>query len=287
MTIEITDNQIIIDSIAYQFPISSNKLNEQIGNPSRVVKLKYNTIMTWDDLGIYCHSNDGTIIEYINIHLAQDENLKFLPHTLFQGTFLIEGKSIEDRSIVEDEIIGDISIYYSRDGDDDKVSACSIGQYIPEVIEDPDRYVIKETSEKSIPFVDFNFKLAVIQVLMYERELMKPKFDLYEFVKRYTKRSIDLEEEGYDFIPEVNDYFKKLPVYEKYAKEVTEIYQDGGNDIYLQLINFWHGEDDAFDIKTAEDAKYFSNLKKVTLFYEQSPTVKPALEKMGIEVEYL
>ncbi|GAA4276346.1 DUF6892 domain-containing protein [Aquimarina mytili] len=137
-----------------------------------------------------------------------------------------------------------------------------------------------------ITFTDFNFKLAVIQVLMYEKELIKPKFDLYEFVKQHQAREINIEDEGYDFIPEVTAYFENLKIDKNLATEVTEIYQDGGNEIYLELIRFWDGEDAAFDITSAKDAKQFPNLKRVTLF-DASPELEDEFKNLGIEVEYL
>lgn len=78
-----------------------------------------------------------------------------------------------------------------------------------------------------IEFKDFNFKLVVIQQLMYERELITPKFDAYDFAASYKERAIEIDEEGYEIIPEIKDYFEKLEVDEKYAAEITEIYQDG------------------------------------------------------------
>ena len=63
-----------------------------------------------------------------------------------------------------------------------------------------------------VKFKDFNFKLAVIQRLMYEQNVLTPRFDVYEFVKGYTARHIDVEKEGYAVIPEVRRYFEQLEV---------------------------------------------------------------------------
>jgi hypothetical protein len=54
-----------------------------------------------------------------------------------------------------------------------------------------------------IQFKDFNFKLAVIEVLMYEEEVLEPRFSLHDFAASYTGRRIDIEKEGYAIIPEV------------------------------------------------------------------------------------
>jgi hypothetical protein len=159
--------------------------------------------------------------------------------------------------------------------------------YEPKVKAESDKYNFQKIEGEKIEFKDFNFKLAVIQILMYEKELLLPKFDLYEFVELYDKREIDIEEEGYDFIPEVTEYFKKLEIDQKFAQEITEIIQDGGDDIYLELYRFWDGEDDAFNIKSAEDFKNFKNITKVELFYDEDDSLINELKKMGIETDYI
>ena len=61
----------------------------------------------------------------------------------------------------------------------------------------------------SVRFKDFNFKLAVIQRLMYEQSALVPRFDVYAFAKSYTARQIDIDDEGYDIIPKVRQYFEQ------------------------------------------------------------------------------
>ncbi|MFD2185811.1 DUF6892 domain-containing protein [Aquimarina celericrescens] len=60
------------------------------------------------------------------------------------------------------------------------------------------KYIVKEIDEEQVEFLDFGFKLCIIQELMYCKKLISPKFDLFEFVIWYTQRDIDLEKEGYD-----------------------------------------------------------------------------------------
>jgi hypothetical protein len=47
---------------------------------------------------------------------------------------------------------------------------------------------------------------------MYNQKLLEPEFSIEEFVESYEKREIDIEEEGYDSIPEVLDYFRNLDI---------------------------------------------------------------------------
>ena len=166
----------------------------------------------------------------------------------------------------------------------------NLGQMLQELLDEDrrqympaDQYTIPKIREELIDFKDFNFELSIIQELMYFQEYLKPKFDLSEFADWYQERRINIEEEGYDFIPEVTQYFQKLPIPKSLAKYVTEINQDGGNDIYFNLLHFHDGEGDGFDIESTEDAKHFPNLKKVTLCYAKADT-KEQFKTLGIEV---
>ena len=130
---------------------------------------------------------------------------------------------------------------------------------------DPNKWKFPLTEEKCAQFKSFNFKLAVVQELMYVQEVLKPKFDVYDFCENYTKRDIDPEEYYFEIIPEVKKWFQDLPIAASLAPLVTELYFDGGNEIYAQLIPFWDGESDDFDIEslTEEDIRQFPNLKTI------------------------
>ena len=130
---------------------------------------------------------------------------------------------------------------------------------------DPNKWKVSQPEEKCLQFKNFNFKLAVVQELMYVQEVLKPKFDVYDFCENYTKRDIDPEEYYFEIIPEVKKWFQDLPIAASLAPLVTELYFDGGNEIYAQLIPFWDGESDDFDIEslTEEDIRQFPNLKTI------------------------
>ena len=136
-------------------------------------------------------------------------------------------------------------------------------------------------------FKDVNFKLCALQILMYEKNLLKPKLDVWEFVENYKARKINVDEEGYGIIPEVLDYFKNFPINAELLAEIDEIYQDGGNEIYMQITPFWDGEDDEFNITSTEDAALFPNLKKMTIFYDKSDRILQELRFKGINTKYL
>ena len=135
----------------------------------------------------------------------------------------------------------------------------------PSKEKDPNKWAVPLSEEKCLQFKSFNFKLAVVQELMYVQEVLKPKFDVYDFCENYTKRDIDPEEYYFEIIPEVKKWFQDLPIPASLAPLVTELYFDGGNEIYAQLIPFWDGESDDFDIEslTEEDICQFPNLKTI------------------------
>ncbi len=138
-----------------------------------------------------------------------------------------------------------------------------------------------------VQFKDFNFKLAVIERLMYEQGVLTPRFDVYEFVKAYTERQIDIEEEGYEIIPEVRAYFEQLEIPAELLPSIEAINQDGGDHIYGELCPFWDGEDDIFNIQSVEDAALLPNLKSVTLFYDDDPRILEEFRQRGIAAEWL
>ena len=139
----------------------------------------------------------------------------------------------------------------------------------------------------SVQFKDFNFKLAVIKRLMYQRDLLTPRFDVYDFAAIYTERQIDIEEEGYAIIPEVRVYFEQLEIPAELLPLIKEIDMDGGDTIYGQLYPFWDGEDDVFNIQSVEDAALLPNLKPVTLFYNENDRILEEFRQRGIAAEWL
>ena len=66
---------------------------------------------------------------------------------------------------------------------------------------------------------------------------------------------------------EIKEYFDKLEILESQVKDIDELYQDGGDHIYMAICPLWSGEDDIFSINSAEDATLLPKLKKVTLLY--------------------
>ncbi|MEZ2658550.1 DUF6892 domain-containing protein [Aneurinibacillus aneurinilyticus] len=140
-------------------------------------------------------------------------------------------------------------------------------------------------SKDSLIFRDFNFKLLVIEELMYNKNILKPRFDLYEFARDYTDREIIIEEEGYDILPEAKKYFEELVVTKEHVQHVEDLIADGGLDVYMNLYRFWDGEDDTFDVKELEHLDFMPNLKTIDIWnLDIDDKTRKQLEARGIKV---
>ncbi len=143
----------------------------------------------------------------------------------------------------------------------------------------------------TLQFKDFGFKLAVINELMYNQDVLQPKIDAYKFIEKQRNLTASeaydvIEEEGYDIIPEIKEYFENLEITESMVHEITELSSDGGDDIYLQIIPFWDGEDNVYDVTSAEDVKLLPNLKRATLLFEYpGEQLVKEFKELGVELE--
>ena len=153
----------------------------------------------------------------------------------------------------------------------------------PERPKSTENYNIVETDEQCLMFDNFNFKLAVIQELMYEQEVLKPCFDIYDYFK--FKKSKANTESLKNVKPAV-DFFKNLKIPLSLAEKVEKITMDGGNEIYMNICPAWDGEDDRFDLDevTAEELKQFPNLKKMTVMSKSIKTIQKIGDKIGIKI---
>ena len=149
------------------------------------------------------------------------------------------------------------------------------------------KWELPKVKGEALTFTNFNFKLAVIQELMYKQELLKPKFDVYDFCNDYAKKEIDPDDYYDKMIPEVKSWFQQLEIPVELAPKVTQLFLDGGNEINMQLIPQWDGENDLFDIKSISDEELaqFPNLKLIdgTAIYI-SEKAKKKLIKKGINI---
>jgi len=84
----------------------------------------------------------------------------------------------------------------------------------------------------------------------------------------------------------VKAWFEDLDIPLELLWDIKELRASGGDEIYHQLIPHWDGEDEVFDVESAEDVKYFPNLKKITLMGNNKEVVK-FLRAKKIKVSFL
>lgn len=117
-------------------------------------------------------------------------------------------------------------------------------------------------------FRDFNFKLLVVEELMYVQETLTPAFSIDEHL-----RENGVAESAYDhtvaigreytMLDEARAYFEALEIEERLLATVEELNLDGGNQVYMECAPVWDGEDDLFDVHSLEDLRLLPNLKRV------------------------
>ena len=141
--------------------------------------------------------------------------------------------------------------------------------------------------EGYLQFDNFNFKLAIIQELMYDINVLQPEFDIYEFAKEYKGEEIDTESET--VIEPALEYFKNLQIPKSLAKEVGSFYMDGGNEVYMNIIPLWDGEDGYFDLNDVSlaELRQFPNLTEATILTDDFDKIKKIFDAAGIKVELL
>ncbi|WP_444930185.1 DUF6892 domain-containing protein [Microbulbifer sp. SSSA002] len=136
-------------------------------------------------------------------------------------------------------------------------------------------------------FRDKNFRLLVLEKLIYDYKIIQPEFDIFQFTETYTEREIDIEEEGYDPIPEALHYFNSIQIRKEWLTDITNLHQEGGNPIWLQIIPFWCGTTDDFDIQSSDDADLLPNLEELTIFYnEKNPEILEEFKAKGIKAKW-
>ncbi|WP_291963631.1 DUF6892 domain-containing protein [Maribacter sp.] len=283
-----TNEHLLINDVAIEFPTNYETLVNAFGEPSRTgkTKLSKSPVICWDTEGIYCSCGSYSHIYGFSLIFSKKHQLDLAPKNNFSGTILINDENVQFGDFLDiahpKYVVGKLT--YKNEAEP---YALSFRINIDAKKEIPkDKYILEPLKEEHIEFMDFGFKLAVIGELMYTQEVLHPKFELYEFAEWYNKRKIDIEEEGYAPIAEVTQFFKDIQIPKSMAGLLTEIYQDGGNEIYANLLRFGNGDEDYWDIKSAEDAKHFPNLKKVTLCYAKN-TVYDDMISLGIDTHRL
>lgn len=315
-TIDVRDYEIEINGKTIRFPASAQELTEAFGEP-RIVGEGEKTNYIYDELGIsfecgsslYLKKNKGFIdrhhlVTYCTIFVCEEGCLSGEHASKpYQGTVTFFGKCWEsfnpflgqqealwkDADTWKNSHIGVIMCGKKDDPNytDGKINKTVYLSFKPVRPKSTENYNIIKSNEESLEFEHFNFKLAVIQELMYEQEILKPYFDIYDYLK-FKKSKANTESSKN--IKLAVDFFKNLQIPLSLADKVEEINMDGGNEIYRNICPMWDGEDDRFDLNevSAEELKQFPNLKTMTLLpTDKIVSIKEIAEKTGIVVTVL
>ena len=311
LEINLHNNSMIINGTSLSFPLSLKDIEAVLGKPDQVVKKKNKFIK-------YIYDNTGIVFQHsfsINNHLKKcktyidEEHListvflyygdvvksmmgeKDLPKQPCQAVIFSDGKPpyfFSDRQRVGDFNLILWTPYGSNfNGTTETIKDALSISYFPEIKHERESYKLKTTDEEVLHFDNINFKLAIIQVLMYDLEVLKPVFNIFDFAEEASELNIDTE--SMEIIQPALDYMINLPIPKKYAEQVQEIDMDGGNEIYMNLIPQWDGEDDSFDLNevSLKELQQFPNLKKATIMTSNFEQVKDIFKSQGIEVELL
>lgn len=134
--------------------------------------------------------------------------------------------------------------------------------------------------DQSGMFVDFNFKLVVVEALLDKDALFME--ELTSLTHRYTN---DFEwYSGNGPIVEIMDYLENLTLNMSDLDKIDNLCFDGGNEIYHMLKPDWDGEDSLFDIVSVEGFQVLKNLKTVDYFSMCHPKVLNSFKQAGIQV---
>lgn len=314
LDINFTEAGLVINSTLVSFPLDVEVLKNIFG-PPRVCSFKTEKskisfgsqvassaprrcVYIWDDLGICANSKTGAVAETFSIQLARKHDSELIPTSdaNANGKIQISGQMYQELALTKNlagdsfEVpVGAGTSYFSLC--DRKIESIEFSQPAPKEMPmqklDVQKYTFKSIEGEKLVFNDFNFKLCVIQILMYEQKLLEPKFNLREFIK-LQDRKIDIDEEGYELIPEVKAYFEQLEIPQALAPNVTEIYLNGGDEIYGNIIPFWDGEDDTFAIESFIDIGQFKNVTEVTAYFDHGKESQiEELRNRGIVVNAL
>ena len=311
LEIDLQNNSMIINGTILAFPLSLKDIEVVLGKPDRVVKKENKFIKyIYDKAGIvFEHSFEvkqhlKSCEVYIDEeHLITELCLYFeekvkpmwdeeeLPINPCKTLITCNGKSpyfISDRQRVGDfNLILWTPYEINFNGIPETITDTLSISYFPEIKRERESYKLKTTDGEVLHFDNINFKLAIIQVLMYDLEVLKPIFNIFDFAEEASELNIDTE--SMEIIQAALDYMIDLPIPKKYAEQVQEIYMDGGNEIYLNLIPQWDGEDDGFDLNevSLKELQQFPNLKQATIISSNFEHVKETFDKQGVQVKVL
>jgi hypothetical protein len=133
-------------------------------------------------------------------------------------------------------------------------------------------------------FRDFNFKLVVVEKLMYEDQVLTPPFRFADLVPGGDAWQYAYDRGlAYRIQPEARAYFEALEISPELLATVDELVLDGGLRVYQECAPVWDGEDDLFDITSLADLALVPRLRRVVNAEFLGPDLRAHLASHGIE----
>ncbi|WP_393059447.1 DUF6892 domain-containing protein [Streptomyces sp. LN549] len=117
-------------------------------------------------------------------------------------------------------------------------------------------------------FRDFNFKLLVIEKLMYEDKTLTPEFRIADCLK--AKGIDDPQDYAYEndlahtVLDEARAHFQALEISTELLATVETLDLDGGLEVYQECSPVWDGEDELYDVGSLDDLGLLPNLRLIT-----------------------
>ncbi|MFF3782920.1 DUF6892 domain-containing protein [Streptomyces sp. NPDC001933] len=117
-------------------------------------------------------------------------------------------------------------------------------------------------------FRDFNFKLPVIEKLMYGDRTLTPAFSIDECLR--AKGIPDPQLYAFDndlahtVLDEAHAHFEALEISEELLATLDTLVIDGGLQVYYECSPVWDGEDDLFDVGSLDDLDLLPNLRRIS-----------------------
>ncbi|MEG0365750.1 MAG: hypothetical protein RR585_02875, partial [Coprobacillus sp.] len=146
-----------------------------------------------------------------------------------------------------------------------------------------------------LEFDHFQFKLMIIQKLMYELHLFNNEYHLgKEYIELLNNHKIeDVEGSLKSHIESAIHYFEQLQIPAYMADMIYDLYIHEGNEVYFEINPLWKNKEEYKNGKefsivsiSKKELKQFPKLRKITFrcFNDGGQKLVRSLEKEGIEV---
>lgn len=239
-TVDILDNAVRINGHLLRFPLSYDELKAELGEAKVCFNDRFrDTDYVYDELGIIFNGspaylndlkkkkafidNEHTIIA-LTLYVTGNQVYGFKdtkPEKQYGGTLTFFGRNIVQekmwRSVggygYQPEFVNDegktvlchvsASLYFNDEVsvyDGDRITRDANITFKPERPKSSENFNIVIPDEECLVFDTFNFKLAVINELMYNQLVLKPYFDIYDYMA-FKKAHWNLETDKTSKLP--------------------------------------------------------------------------------------